>query len=573
MKKEVLLLFKTHLDIGYTDYAENVVERYMTEYIPNAIKVGYELKDTDTPFIWTVGSWLVWEALKRDADGKVEQAIKDGIITWHGLSTTTHTELMNKELFEYGMSLSKKLDERFGKKTIGAKMTDVPGHTVAMVPLMKKNDLEFLHIGVNTASPLPKVPPAFRWKCGDDMINVMYHEGYGLETEFDNCIIAFAHTNDNLGPQSKEQVIEFYNELRAAHPGLTVRAATLDDVALKMREIEDTFPILEAEIGDTWIHGAGTDPLKVANYRTLLRHIEKNGITGDLSDNLLLVPEHTWGMCIQKYFDIRRDYSLAGFEKFSDKEMIARIEKSWTEQRDYVKKAEKVLGVEGEWEFDEPSLDGYIKTDDKDINFEISWQLFNSADYDRYKTFLRLTEENLDWALSDYTKQGLEEYESAIHSASVSEAYEKDGTKLFKLEFDSALVKEYGLPYIWAKIEGGMIEVTFFGRKALRLPNALWFKPLGMDENWQIRKLGKWISPENIVGSPLIAATDYGVKNGSCEIESLDATLVAPYGRRLLDLEENPSGQDLYFNLYNNIWNTNFPMWYTSDTRYRFIIK
>ena len=38
MVKEVLLEFKTHLDIGYTDYAEKVVERYLTEFIPNAIK-------------------------------------------------------------------------------------------------------------------------------------------------------------------------------------------------------------------------------------------------------------------------------------------------------------------------------------------------------------------------------------------------------------------------------------------------------------------------------------------------------------------------------------------------------
>ena len=57
MIKEVLLIFKTHLDIGFTDYAENVVNAYMERFIPNAIKVGYELKGTDTPFKWNCGSW------------------------------------------------------------------------------------------------------------------------------------------------------------------------------------------------------------------------------------------------------------------------------------------------------------------------------------------------------------------------------------------------------------------------------------------------------------------------------------------------------------------------------------
>ena len=174
MIKEVLIVFKTHLDIGFTDYSENVINNYIENFIPNAIKTGYELKDTKTPFIWTVGSWLIWEGLKRDSDGKLAQAIKDGIISWHSLAFTSHTELMSEKLFDYSLSLSDKLDERFGKKTIGAKMTDVPGHTIGMIPYMKKHGVEFLHIGVNPATPTPEVPPVFRWKTGNDELIVMY---------------------------------------------------------------------------------------------------------------------------------------------------------------------------------------------------------------------------------------------------------------------------------------------------------------------------------------------------------------------------------------------------------------
>ena len=111
------------------------------------------------------------------------------------------------------------------------------------------------------------------------------------------------------------------------------------------------------------------------------------------------------------------------------------------------------------------------------------------------------------------------------------------------------------------------------GKKASRLPQACWLKFRGYNSGCEIRKMGKWISPKDIVGSPLICATDYGIRSVKGEIESLDAVLVAPFGRRLLDFEENPSGEDLYFNLYNNIWNTNFPMWYSDDTRFRFVIK
>ena len=57
--KKVYLIFKTHLDIGFTDYAENVKEKYLTQYIPNAIATARQLQGTDTPFVWTVGSWLI----------------------------------------------------------------------------------------------------------------------------------------------------------------------------------------------------------------------------------------------------------------------------------------------------------------------------------------------------------------------------------------------------------------------------------------------------------------------------------------------------------------------------------
>ena len=97
MVKDVLVLFKTHLDIGYSDYAEVIVDRYINEFIPNAVKLGYELKDSDTPFVWTVGSWLIDKALKTD-DGSVAKAIEDGIIAWHGMPFTTHTEIMSREL-------------------------------------------------------------------------------------------------------------------------------------------------------------------------------------------------------------------------------------------------------------------------------------------------------------------------------------------------------------------------------------------------------------------------------------------------------------------------------------------
>ena len=222
------MIFKTHLDIGFTDYSANIVKKYLEIYIPNAIRVGYELKDSNTPFIWTVGSWLINKALKEDKSGIVEKAVADGILNWPALPFPTHTALMSRELFDYGLDISAKLDERFGKKTVAAKMTDVPGHTAAMIPSMCARGVEFLHIGVNPATPVPNVPPMFRWKNGENEIVVMYQGDYGQAVDLGNFVLYFAHTGDNLGPQSADEIRSIYAQVQKEYPDCTVRAATLN---------------------------------------------------------------------------------------------------------------------------------------------------------------------------------------------------------------------------------------------------------------------------------------------------------------------------------------------------------
>ena len=82
--------------------------------------------------------------------------------------------------------------------------------------------------------------------------------------------------------------------------------------------------------------------------------------------------------------------------------------------------------------------------------------------------------------------------------------------------------------------------------------------------------MGQWIKPKVIIGSPLICGVDTGIRNDEYEIITEDAALVAPFGRRLLQYNVKDPEQDLYFNLYNNIWNTNFPIWYSDDAKFNF---
>ena len=569
--KDVYVIFKTHLDVGFTNYAENIIRNYLDVFIPNAIRVGYELKDTDTPFIWTVGSWLIDRALKNDPDRKVERAVRDGILNWHGLPFTTHTELMNPAMFEYALGISKRLDERFGRKTIAAKMTDVPGHTIGMVPHLSRAGIRFLHIGVNPATPLPPVPELFRWKCGGDELIVMYEGSYGSAAELGDFAVCFAHTNDNCGPQSGDEIVAVYEKIAKKYPGAAIRAATLNDIAERICALPD-LPVLEKEIGDTWIHGAATDPEKLSRFRKIQRHIAEKGCTAELTDSALLVPEHTWGMDVKTFFRDDEHYTPSELETVKEERKV--IERSWAEQRGYVLAAEKELGIEPDYPVTKPNLDEYEPSGESECNeLEISWQLFDNSDYERYqRDYMRLTDANRGWALRDFTKVGLPDYQGGIFTAKVTQAYKKGDNRLYRLEFDSDAAQKFGLPCFYAEVENHKIEIKWFGKSATRLPQAFWLKLRGFDERWELNKLGQWINPEDIVGSPLISAVDTGIRNQSYEIRTLDAALVAPFGRRLLQYTHQRLGQDMYFNLYNNIWNTNFPLWYSDDARFRFEI-
>lgn len=329
--KKVHVVYKTHLDIGFTDMGENVLRRYMEEHIPHSINLAMELNTVEhKKFIWTLGSYLIDYYLKNAGEAekrKMEEAIEKGYICWHGLTCTAHSELMDLDLFRYGINVGKKLDERFHKKTIAAKMTDVPGHTIATVEELSKAGIGFLHIGVNASSRVPEVPETFLWKHGDHDVVVQYSAQYGAPGYVEGMdeVLEFAHTGDNLGPQSAEAVEEEFARIQAKYPNASVEASTLDAYAKSLLKIKDRLPVVEEEIGDTWIHGTGSDPWKISRYRALLKLKDKWMAEGKMSEdssfyddfmmNLLLITEHTWGLDFKKYLADFKNWTKEDFNK------------------------------------------------------------------------------------------------------------------------------------------------------------------------------------------------------------------------------------------------------------------
>ncbi len=651
------VIFKTHLDVGFTDYSDNVVQNYFHSYIPKAIKLARELREANYPerFIWTTGSWLIYQYLEQastEERANMERAILEGDITWHGLPFTTHSENMDASLFTFGLSLSQELDRRFGRRTIAAKMTDVPGHTRGIVPLLAKAGVQFLHIGVNGASTAPDVPDVFNWlDPSGAQVMVMYHKGsYGALMTIPGLedAIYFAHTGDNNGPQSPGELKQVYQNLQAEFPEANIFASTLDAFADRLAEVRASLPVVTLEIGDSWIHGVGTDPTKESRYRALLalrREWLKTGVPEKkihgFSLGLLPISEHTWGLDVKTHLGDWENYSVSDFSAVLSGEKYQKMEASWQEQRNYLVQAvralddqdlrnqaeerlllaapsrpnqtafEPISGSDETFEtmhyaFTLEPRHGYITTlAQKDSGRDWSgaghplasfWhQTFSAVDYERfYQQYNKNKRYTREWAIPDFTKPGLDA--SGAESRSFLPlldwmGFREDGEAahyLLVYRMPDESWQLYGGPRLvtlnmdFASTEPSIaFDLQWFDKTVSRLPEAFWFSFMVQNNhprNWRMDKLGEWISPYEVIhdGNRHLHAVNRGVnyeERGSLlSIQPVDSSLVAPGEPSLLNFtnEQPDLRQGVHFNLYNNAWGTNFPMWFGEDARFRF---
>jgi hypothetical protein len=320
--KRVLVMFKCHFDAGFIDTQHNVVYgRYFEHFFPEAIEVTRAANaGGKRQYVWTTGSWLLFEYLEQASAvdrKKMEEAIARGDIAWHALPFTWETEMLSASMIEGSLAISQTLDRRYGKKmTGGAKMTDVPGHTRGLIAPLAKHGVDFLDIGVNDASAPAHVPPLFLWKNPAGAgLPVMYHLGYGGVTRVPGTDLALGVVvrGDNSGPHKPEEIENVHQNLKRRFPNAEVRAASLAEMAEGLKPHWDALPVVTAEIGDTWVYGCSSDPMKVARYREISRlrekWIERGAFAlGDATDVALLrrvtlEAEHTWGADTKTWLD------------------------------------------------------------------------------------------------------------------------------------------------------------------------------------------------------------------------------------------------------------------------------
>jgi len=274
------VVFKTHLDIGYTDRIEVVLKKYRVDMMDNALKVVELSRDLppEQQFSWTLAGWPLMHVLGPLQDisrkARIEKAVREGSITFHALPFTTHTETQDLEDLVRGLGFSTRLSQLYDRPLpISAKMTDVPAHSWVMPTLLAHAGVKFLQIGCNPLSAYMRLPSLFWWEGPDGsriLCNYTAYYGSGLNPPIDwpgKNYLVMEMTGDNHGPPSPADVERLREQASKDLPGVKVHFGTLDDFAKALIAENPELPIVRGDMPDTWIHGWLSMPMEAKAAR------------------------------------------------------------------------------------------------------------------------------------------------------------------------------------------------------------------------------------------------------------------------------------------------------------------
>ena len=334
--EEVIVVSKTHFDIGFTDLASRVVDRYRTSMADQALRLVDESSSLprDQQFSWTLAGWpmsqVLWSGQTPDRRERFLAAMRAGRLVPHALAFTTHTESLDLEDFVRGFRFSVEMARLAGRPLPTAgKMTDVTSHTRVTATILAQAGVKFFHLGCNDNCSHPDLPQMFWWEGPDgSRVLTVFSARYGSELcpppdwPYKTWLCMWM-TGDNHGPPNAKEVGALFGRAKRDLPGVRVRFGRMSDFADAILREKPELPIVRGDMPDTWIHGIGSMPIE-----TQLAHATRPriaalealdtllGIWGirtepagpavlDAYENTLLFGEHTWGPNVGAYAGYR----------------------------------------------------------------------------------------------------------------------------------------------------------------------------------------------------------------------------------------------------------------------------
>lgn len=370
--KELVIVFKMHFDIGYTDLSTSVLHKYVTTMLDQTLTSVKETSQLpkNEQFVWTIPGWPMKYMLENSSPGReagLETALKGGRFRLHALPFTLETESGDLENLVRSMEFSSKINRKYGLPLPReAKMTDVPSHSWVIPTLLTNAGVKILHIGCNPGSISPDVPTLFWWEGPDGSrlltFNWAEYYGSGLMPPKDwkyGTWLAMIHTHENTGAPEPGDVAKLLAEAKEKLPGVKIKIGVLSDFYDAIIKENPAIPVIRGDMPDTWIHGFMSMPREVERNKRMQKSVylaeglnTLNGIwqnkqreniaplVNQCMENMILFDEHTFGLAIShgagSGFTYGDDFILNRSRGYFD-----RAEVSWKEKAAYIDAAER----------------------------------------------------------------------------------------------------------------------------------------------------------------------------------------------------------------------------------------
>lgn len=377
--------------------AANVTSEYFNVFFPRAVSMSDASRRSGMRYTFMVQPWIVALFLDCANSGvrdwrkghnepllncpnastvaKFKNAMKRGDIWMQAFPHNGSPETYDASLFDASLRIASRLASSLG---ISAPRTfsqrDETGMTRAILPLLNARNVSFVSLGSggstvghpvlpgsNKAAPGTKTKGSgvFIWRdvaSGAEVIMTADH-GYGGGLHVlprSGVALYCAWNRDNSGPSTyvNDMQVEL---LRKEFPNATILASSFDAFFAEAEKEKDALPIITREIGDTWLYGIPTDPLKNVQFREISRRrancIERKLCNPEALDFvrfdrlLTLIPEHTWGLDTTFYLHDYSNWTNVQLEAAIGQPNYRLTVESWNEQRSYIKNSINLLGT------------------------------------------------------------------------------------------------------------------------------------------------------------------------------------------------------------------------------------
>ncbi|MBN2269644.1 MAG: hypothetical protein JXN61_03465 [Sedimentisphaerales bacterium] len=341
-KWEVYLLHHSHVDIGYTHVQTEVLEKHFG-YFEQVIELARKSADypAGSRFKWNAEVlWAVDAYLSQASAEKREQfieAVKKGWITLDALYGNELTALCRPEELVRLVGCAERLRRLCGVEIDSAMITDVPGYTWGIVPVLAQSGVKYFAVGPNrghrigyTLSEWGDKPFYWQSPSGKEQILCwLAGEGYSLfhsgrldsgrlfkylkelddsKYPYDMVHVRYSIGGDNGPPDpGLSDYVKDWNE-KYAYPKIIISTASEMCREFERRYAKE-IPKARGDFTPYWEDGAGSSARETAlNREAAERLVQAEALYAMLNPadypaedfyqawrNVVLYDEHTWG--------------------------------------------------------------------------------------------------------------------------------------------------------------------------------------------------------------------------------------------------------------------------------------